>query len=280
MKKIIMFLMIAIGVSSVAFGQTKMSKDSKVEAEIIALEKAGWEAWKNKDAKWYQTNTIDEAVWVNGEGVMEKAPFIKDLPQCDVKSFSLDNFKVVMLNKDAAVMTYTVRQDGICYGKQIPAQVRAMVNYVKRGGKWLEAMYMETPAQGTTVSANQPGGNAEQAIRQTMTELFDALNRGDAAATGQIYADDYQIVLENGKTVTKAERLDAMKAGALKQSVAFDNLRIRQYGSTAVATYRVTGRSNALGSEQEINSLATVTLVNNGGRWQLVSSHRTKAPGN
>ncbi len=31
MKKIIMILMIAIGVSSVAFGQTKMSKDSKIQ---------------------------------------------------------------------------------------------------------------------------------------------------------------------------------------------------------------------------------------------------------
>ncbi len=53
MKKLMMILMIAIGVSSVAFGQTKMSKDSKVEAQIIALEKAGWEAWKNKDTSWY-----------------------------------------------------------------------------------------------------------------------------------------------------------------------------------------------------------------------------------
>ncbi len=51
MKKLMMILMIAIGVSSVAFGQTKMSKDNSVEAQIIALEKAGWEAWKNKDAK-------------------------------------------------------------------------------------------------------------------------------------------------------------------------------------------------------------------------------------
>ncbi len=39
MKKLMMILMIAIGVSSVAFGQTKMSKDSKTEAQIIALEK-------------------------------------------------------------------------------------------------------------------------------------------------------------------------------------------------------------------------------------------------
>jgi hypothetical protein len=54
MKKIIMILMIVIGVSSIAFGQTKTSKDKTVEAQIIALEKAGWEAWKNKDAKCFK----------------------------------------------------------------------------------------------------------------------------------------------------------------------------------------------------------------------------------
>ena len=36
MKKLMMILMIAIAASSVAFGQTKMSKDSKTEAQIIA----------------------------------------------------------------------------------------------------------------------------------------------------------------------------------------------------------------------------------------------------
>ncbi len=48
MKKIIMILMIAIAASSIAFGQAKMSNDSKVESEIIALEKQAWQEWTNK----------------------------------------------------------------------------------------------------------------------------------------------------------------------------------------------------------------------------------------
>ncbi len=146
MKKIIMILMIAIGVSSVAFGQTKMSKDSKIEAQIIALEKAGWEAWKNKNAAWFQTNLTEDFLMVNSDGVEDKAQVVKSTPtDCEVKSFSLDNFKFVMLTKDSAMMTYTAMQDAVCNGKTIPAQVRASVNYVRRGGKWLEAFYMETP---------------------------------------------------------------------------------------------------------------------------------------
>ncbi len=147
MKRIMMILMIAIGVSSVTFGQTKMSKDSKVEAQIIALEKAGWNAWKNKDSKWFQDNVTEDFLLVNSEGVSDKAQVIKSTPtDCEVKSFSLDNFKFVMTSKDSALMTYTAMQDGVCSGKTIPAKVRASVVYVMRGGKWLEALYMETPA--------------------------------------------------------------------------------------------------------------------------------------
>ena len=52
-----------------------------------------------------------------------------------------------MLDTNVALLTYTATQDGMCEGKAIPDKVRAMVNYVKRGGKWLEASYMEKPME-------------------------------------------------------------------------------------------------------------------------------------
>jgi len=146
MKKKIMIMMIAIAASSVALGQTTMSKDSKVEAQIIALEKAGWEAWKNKDSSWTRDNVTEEFLLINSDGVSNKTQVVKSTAtDCEVKSYSLDNFKFVTLDKDSVLMTYTAMQDGVCSGKTIPANVRASVVYVKRGGKWLEALYMETP---------------------------------------------------------------------------------------------------------------------------------------
>jgi hypothetical protein len=145
MKKLLMIMMIAIGVSSVAFCQTKKSKNPKVEAQIIALEKAGWGAWKNKNAVWFKNNLTEDFVMVNSKGITNKAQILKTTNDCEVKSFSLDNFKFVMLDENAALLTYTAMQDAVCSGETIPAKVRASVNYVKRGGKWLEAFYMETP---------------------------------------------------------------------------------------------------------------------------------------
>jgi hypothetical protein len=142
----IMILVIAIGALSIAFGQTKLTDDSKLKGQIIALETAGWEAWKNKDSSWTRDNVTAEFLLINSDGVSNKAKVIKaTATDCEVKGYSLDNFNFVILDKDSVLMTYTAKQDGQCNGKTIPANVRASVVYVKRGSKWLESLYMETP---------------------------------------------------------------------------------------------------------------------------------------
>ncbi|MEO6333943.1 MAG: nuclear transport factor 2 family protein [Pyrinomonadaceae bacterium] len=146
MKKMILILIIAIGLSLVVVGQTKTSKGDKVREQIIALEKSGWEAWKNKNAAWFQTNLTEEFISINSEGMTSKAQVVKSTAtDCDVKSVSLDDFKFVLLDKNVALLTYTAKQDAFCGGKQIAPTVRSTVNYVNRGGRWLEALYMETP---------------------------------------------------------------------------------------------------------------------------------------
>ena len=149
MKKMLIIMVIAIAASPIAFGQTKMSKDTgnSVETQIIALEKQGWEAWKNKNGSWFQTNLTEDALFVNAEGVGNKSQIVKSMgSDCEVKSYSLDNFKFLMLDKNSALITFTGMQDAVCSGKTIPATVRASAIYVKRGGKWLVAFYTDTPA--------------------------------------------------------------------------------------------------------------------------------------
>lgn len=146
MKKQMMLLLVGVCTLPVAFSQTGMAKKSTAEAQVIAIEKAGWQAWKNKDAAWYKTNLASDFLMVNGDGVTNRSDIIKSIATgCQVKSFSVDNFKFVALNENAVLLTYTAMQDAVCNGKTLPSKVRSTVNYVKRGGKWLEAMYMETP---------------------------------------------------------------------------------------------------------------------------------------
>lgn len=146
MKKIIILLIITNSVLSSAFCQAKNVKEAKLKAQIIAIEKAGWQAWKNNDAGWFRNNTTAECLWINSEGITDKAQMIKSTPtDCKIKSVSLDDFKFVILNENTVLLSYVALQDGFCGDKKLTGKVRASVNYVKREGKWLEAFYMETP---------------------------------------------------------------------------------------------------------------------------------------
>ena len=146
MKTLLNILLVILVFNTAGLAQTTKLKNAKLEAKIIALEKAGWNAWKNKDAAWFKANTTEEFLSINSDGISDKAQVVKSTPiDCNVTSFSLDNFKFVMLNEHVVLLTYTAIQDGECGGKKLTSKIRASVNYVKRNGKWLEAFYMETP---------------------------------------------------------------------------------------------------------------------------------------
>lgn len=146
MKKAILFFLIStMAFMSNIIAQTKVSKEEKIKEQIIALEKSGWEAWKNKDANWFQANTTKEFLSVNSQGISDKEQVVKSvITDCNLKSISLDSFKFVLLNESTVLLTYTTMQNGECGGIKLTI-VRASVNYVKQNGKWLEAFYMETP---------------------------------------------------------------------------------------------------------------------------------------
>ncbi|MEO8431484.1 MAG: nuclear transport factor 2 family protein [Acidobacteriota bacterium] len=146
MKNLMLCSVLLLLAAPAAVAQDKVSPAPTVESTIIALEQEGWKAWKNRDAAWFQANTTDSFLSISSEGISDKAQVVKATPtECEVKAFSLANFQFVMLDQNAVLLTYTATQDAVCNGKKAPAAVRAAVNYVKRGDRWLEAMYMQTP---------------------------------------------------------------------------------------------------------------------------------------
>ncbi|MGB4847663.1 MAG: nuclear transport factor 2 family protein [Saprospiraceae bacterium] len=145
MKKIVMILTIALTAVTSSFSQSMNAKNAKVEAQIIALEQAAWQAWKNNDATWVQMNSAEEFLSVNAEGVSTKAEVLASIPKdCKIKSFSLSDFTFAMTTKNTAHLTYIANEDGMCDGEKIPSKVRVGVTYIKRHGKWHEAFYVES----------------------------------------------------------------------------------------------------------------------------------------
>ncbi|MEO8803997.1 MAG: nuclear transport factor 2 family protein [Rudaea sp.] len=146
MKSLPILSLMLLSMTSAAYGQATKLDHQTLEARIIALDRQGWEAWKHNDASWLQKNTTKQFMSISADGVSDKAQVIAATPtQCQVKSVSLDQFKFAVLDANAVLLTYVATQDAVCDGKKAPASVRATVNYVKRGNRWLEAMYMQSP---------------------------------------------------------------------------------------------------------------------------------------
>jgi ketosteroid isomerase-like protein len=109
---------------------------------LMALENKAWEAYKNKDGKYFETFLGDTMISGTGEGTMPKAEVVKMISEHkdEVKSFSLSDPHVASAGADAAVLTYKATVEGTENGKPIPSPVTVATVFVRSGTDW-KAVY-------------------------------------------------------------------------------------------------------------------------------------------
>jgi uncharacterized protein (TIGR02246 family) len=146
MKRLTIALALLTLVVTCALGQTK--PNDSVEAQIVALEKSAFEAWKNKDRKFFEEHMSEDGQYLDLNGVGGKAQYVKAIidNDCKVTKYSLDNTKVTMLSNDVALLNYRYTHDVVCGGNPEASPLWATTMYVKRGGKWLIAFHQEIAA--------------------------------------------------------------------------------------------------------------------------------------
>ena len=113
-------LILALAVVAAAAPALAAGLDDK----LIALEKQSWVAWQGHDAAFFQRFLSDDHVEIQPGGPAGKAAVVAGVKAgCQVASYSVDQFKV-------------------------PSPVWATSLFVRRGGSWLNALYVHTPIPG------------------------------------------------------------------------------------------------------------------------------------
>ncbi len=107
--------------------------------ETIAREQQVWEALKKRDYVAFANFLADDQLEVSSSGVNDKVGSVNGVQKIDLSSAALSNFKVVKLDGDASLVTYTVKVPGIS-----PNTERASSIWVNRGGKWLAVFHQGT----------------------------------------------------------------------------------------------------------------------------------------
>jgi ketosteroid isomerase-like protein len=129
-------------------------------------------------------------------------------------------------------------------------------------------------------AANQgdsENSKSEQEVRQAIEKYRTALVQRDTAALEKIWADDYVFVNASGEVLTKAQRLANAKSGAttLDSIKEEENITVRVYQNSAVATSRVTIKGQYAGQPTSGQYRSTHVWVKGPTGWQLVSNQLT-----
>jgi len=132
-------------------------------------------------------------------------------------------------------------------------------------------------------SANQAdseNSKSEQEVRQAIEKYRTALLQRDTPALEKIWADDYIFVNASGEVLTKAQRLANAKSGAttLDSINEEENITVRVYQNSAVATSRVTIKGQYGGQPTSGQYRSTHVWVKGPAGWQLVSNQLTALP--
>ena len=116
-------------------------------AALVALEKSAYEAWKSKDAKFWDRFLSNKFVGYGSSGKLDRASATKVYTgaDCEIRSYALSGEQMKLLGNDAALITHKTAVDGTCGGQRVPAHSWAASVYVRDGDKWRGAFHAEAP---------------------------------------------------------------------------------------------------------------------------------------
>src|SRR5690348_11218239 len=121
-------------------------------------------------------------------------------------------------------------------------------------------------------------------LTRLLNEFLAGASRNDAAIHERFWADDLIYTRSAGRRVTKADVMrDVRNAPAPKPTdpktvYTAEDIRIQQYGDTAVVAFRLVATTDTGGTKQVANLLNSGTFVKRTGKWQVVNWQSTRMP--
>ena len=146
MKQFALVVLIIFALVNFVSGQKSQPRKIDFKRTLMELEKRSWEAWKNHDGKFFEQFLSEDHVEVGFGGVTNKTTVVTGVasPVCVVKSYAIDKFELVRFDESTVLLTYHAEQDTTCNGQVVPSPVWVSSLYLKRHGRWLNALYQQT----------------------------------------------------------------------------------------------------------------------------------------
>ncbi|MCL4524417.1 MAG: nuclear transport factor 2 family protein [Acidobacteria bacterium] len=137
-----------------------------------------------------------------------------------------------------------------------------------------------------TLAAAVPAQTAPDAAELTklLNDFLAGASRNDAAMHDRFWAEDLMYTGSTGRRRGKAEIMRSVRSAPAPKPgdpvgiYSAEDIRIQQYGSTAIVAFRLVGTTEKDGKKEVLNFLNSGTFLKREGKWQVVSWQATRMP--
>lgn len=248
------------------------------DAEIISLERQVWDALKSKNLEAFSAQLTDDHLYVTNDGIYDRSQLLENLKKINFEEVSLEEFRVVRIGNDVAVVTYTANTKGGFDGQPFPGRPeRNSTAWVRRNGRWLAAWHQDTyaaeatanrPAEtGANTSASPAGASATPVTIPTTApansnaspgtadindvvalerQVWDALRRRDYDAFAAMLSEE-AIEVEPTGVYTKRETVEGIKNFDFSNAAPTDFKQLKLGSDVVLITYIISGNQETFG---------------------------------
>lgn len=121
-------------------------------------------------------------------------------------------------------------------------------------------------------------------LTKLLNDFLAGASRNDAQIHDRFWAEDLIYTRSAGVRVDKAEVMRNVrsapppKPGDPKTIYTAEDIRIQQYGTTAIVAFRLVATTETQGTTQVANLLNSGTFLKRDGKWQVVNWQSTRMP--
>jgi hypothetical protein len=146
------------------------------EAVLLSRDTSAYEAWKSKDAKFWDTFLSDKFVGWGASGRLDKASAAKEYTgaDCEIESYGISDPQMTPLGRDSALITHKITVTGTCGAQKVPHSSWAATAYVRDGNQWKPAFHAEAAIVDPSVPMKPVGKKAGTAQDHTKSADRDA----------------------------------------------------------------------------------------------------------
>jgi hypothetical protein len=252
------------------------------EADASTREKEIWATIEKKDSAAFSANLTDDFIYVDATGVSDKAATVKGVSDPGTMSnLAFSDWKFVSLDKDAAVLVYTLKANSVANGQTNPLSIYNTTVYVNRGGKW-QVVYHQDCAISTAPPppAPKPATNATPAASPSPVTTTSDVVANEKAVWQSLIAKHWDVFGE----YLAADALEVEPFGVFDRAGSIKGVQGFDFSKSSLSDWKtvkidddaaiVTYVAHFPGQKSDTEYHTTV-WANRNGKWSAVLHHGT-----